>query len=612
MRNPFFNDETEAYRIEDIYEWFVSDDSTLSKLYKPKHHFICGDRGTGKSMLMRYLEPYCQFKANGGWENFLKREDAFIAFYIPIPKNLINISVFQSTNLPVPEAIFAHYFNMLMTEAIIKTMQTQLKDIFINENVKKTFAQEFVNLLNPLPESIICVDEICNKEEYPLEWILKFVDNEKCRIMHFINYFSLRKIEYTGSLSDYHSFVLPFVKLIKRLYSFDKSIYLLIDDAGNIFEFQQKTFNSWIANRNHEDLSIKLSTVTSYYKTFLTITGEFIDGKNDFQYIHLDKYDSKSETASSEELKKIIDKRLIESGIKFDSNTFFETDPKQNKVIDEARLNARQIAESNERIVDKDRYTNRYTMREFYKIIESRKPNKRTSICRKYCGINDIINFSSFNIRDCLKTCSLIFDEAYPSAEKLKPTEIKPVNVAIQNKIMQKISKSEFLGISLFKEHYDSDRIIELKQLITLLATLFRSNLLNYDYAECGVTAFQTSMDHLSNEEREVIRIGVEQRYLLRRFYPDKKGTSINTAYALNKMFFPHFKLELTPFSGRIWIPPDLLKKMLGSVEDFENFIKNKKILDNCKQLSFFESFDLENEMEDELDDAKNNLSELF
>ena len=34
----------------------------------------------------------------------------------------------------------------------------------------------------------------------------------------------------------------------------------------------------------------------------------------------------------------------------------------------------------------------------------------------------------------------------------------------------------------------------------------------------------------------------------------DKDGNIINTAYALNKMFFPYFKLELAPFAGRIKI----------------------------------------------------------
>lgn len=606
MRNPFFNDETESYKIEEIYEWFVVDETVLSQLYKPKHNFICGDRGTGKSMLMRYLEPYCQFKANGGWENFLKKEDSFIAFYIPIPKNLINIKVFQSSALPVPETIFAHYFNMLMTESIINTMQTQLLELPINDNVKKTFVKEFINLLNPLSESVNEIDQSIDRNTLPFEWILSFVDKEKSRITNYINYFALRKIDYTASLSDYHTFVLPFVKLIKKLYNFDKSIYLLIDDAGNVFDFQQKTFNSWIANRNHIDLSVKLSTVMSYYKTFLTITGDYIDGKNDFQYIHLDNYGSKSEASSARELKKIIDKRLKECGISYDSNDFFKIFSKQKNIIEQARLKTEKIAQNID-VADKERYVNRYTMREFYNIISDKSQNKRIAISRKYSGIDDIISFSSYNIRDCLKTCSMIFDEAYPNAEDLSPSDIRPIPYDIQNNVINKISKAEVVSITLFKEHYNYERICELKQLIISLGNLFRKRLLDYECAEYGVTAFQTSMSDLTAEEREVIKIGVEQRYFLRRFYSDKDGNIINTAYALNKMFFPYFKLELAPFAGRIKINHENFKKAFVSPKEFEDTHRSCQT-EQPMQLTLFDNF----EKEEGIDDIKNNLSELF
>ena len=609
MRNPFFNDETESYKVEEIYDWFVGEETLLSQLYKPKHHFICGDRGTGKSMLMRYLEPYCQFKANGGWKKFLKKDNSFISFYIPIPKNIININEFKSQKLPVPESIFAHYFNMLMTESIIHTMKTQLNQLPMDMEVKNIFVEEFIKMLNPLPESITSVDCTVDRENSPFEWILAFIENEKNRIMNFINYFSLRRIEYTGSLSDYHTFVLPFIRLIKKLYSLDRPIYLLIDDAGNIFEFQQRIFNSWIANRDHDDLSIKISTVISYYKTFLTISGDFIDGKNDFQYIHLDNYGSKSDTLSARELKNIINKRLIESGISLSADELFSTSESQEKLIEQARLNAQELANTN-KIKDKKRYVSRYTMREFYKILSESTTNKRISVARKYCGINDIISFSSYNIRDCLKTCSTIFEEVYPNCETLLPESIEPINADIQDTIMNKLSKAEIVGITLFKEHYDVKIINRLKQLIISLGNLYRSNLLNFEYSENGVTAFQTEMEKLTDEERETIKIGVEQRYFLRRFYSDKDGTTINTAYALNKMFFPYFKLELSPFAGRLKIKYDLLKDAFYTPKSFKDKMETKlSISENTnRQLTLF---DIE-ELEDDIDEIKNNISELL
>jgi hypothetical protein len=611
MKNPFFYDETEIYNSDDIFRMFVEDKTILSNLYKPKHNFICGDRGTGKSMYLRYLEPACQFKLHNGWENFINQDDSFIAFYFCVPKNILNIKEFQSRNIPANESLYAHFFNMLITENIMLTIKKQLNEIPINQNVYENFVDEFIKLMNPLNENVEKIDNLFSKENDPFNWILYFVRDEKTRITDFVKYYNFRDIKYYGSLTDYHDYILPIVRLIKKLFDFKNSIYFLIDDAGNVFDFQQKVFNSWISNRNHNDISIKISTVPMLYKTFLTIDGNFIDGKNDFTYIYLDNYGSKSQSLLETELLEILNRRLYNSTIEYSINNFFPEDKSQKMDIEKARKDIEAIALKNN-ISDKVRFINRYTMQKFYQNkSEGRNLKERTSIDRTYAGINDIINFSSHNIRDCLKICSNIFDKKYADIADYKT--IKPIDAQVQNQIIKEISKNEVVGITLYKEQYSASSINYLKQLIDSLGNLYRSNLLDFDYREYGVTAFQTDMINLTEQQKEIIRIAVENRYFLRKFYSERDGKTINPAYAINKMLFPYYKLELAPFSGRIKISSSEFELALTNSDEFINTVSRKyKKLHKQNEYEQLDLFDIIDEKEDGIDDLKNNLSEIF
>ena len=61
--NPFSFKTPENLTAEDIASLFVDVFSDFPRLRAPEHTFLHGARGTGKSMMLRYLEPEVQIAA---------------------------------------------------------------------------------------------------------------------------------------------------------------------------------------------------------------------------------------------------------------------------------------------------------------------------------------------------------------------------------------------------------------------------------------------------------------------------------------------------------------------------------------------------------------------
>src|SRR5579871_4816664 len=101
--NPFAVESPEKLDSEHVFKLFVEENSGADVVDKRKHTFIWGPRGSGKSMLLRYLEPRCQaikYKEEGkSWEsglrNFLSSSRAFIGVRLACKEGYFNKTEFQ-------------------------------------------------------------------------------------------------------------------------------------------------------------------------------------------------------------------------------------------------------------------------------------------------------------------------------------------------------------------------------------------------------------------------------------------------------------------------------------------------------------------------------------
>lgn len=87
MINPFSVKTPETLTAKDIATLFIDVFSDFPKVLEFNHTFIHGARGTGKSMMLRYLEPKVQLEA-GKVTNYA---DLDFLQYIYLLKQLITI-----------------------------------------------------------------------------------------------------------------------------------------------------------------------------------------------------------------------------------------------------------------------------------------------------------------------------------------------------------------------------------------------------------------------------------------------------------------------------------------------------------------------------------------
>ncbi len=85
-KNPFYVRSPEGMSAKDVRSLFVEAFSDYPSVLEEAHIFIVGPRGTGKSMMFRYMMPDCQFALIS--ENSL----SFFATYVPLKRQNFNIA----------------------------------------------------------------------------------------------------------------------------------------------------------------------------------------------------------------------------------------------------------------------------------------------------------------------------------------------------------------------------------------------------------------------------------------------------------------------------------------------------------------------------------------
>ena len=82
VKNPFEHFYPEVLSPEEIHTLFVKEYTEHNALTAHKHTHVEGSRGSGKTMVFKFLEPACQAIEYGGWSEFAASKRTFIAIYI--------------------------------------------------------------------------------------------------------------------------------------------------------------------------------------------------------------------------------------------------------------------------------------------------------------------------------------------------------------------------------------------------------------------------------------------------------------------------------------------------------------------------------------------------
>jgi len=574
--NPFSVKTPETLTPDAIASLFIDVLSDFPRLLSPEHTFLHGARGTGKSMMFRYLEPQVQLAANNVASS---SELKYFAVHMPIKSANYALSELERLD-GAPYFLMAEHF-LVMSSAI--HILSSLKSL-INENGcldESDIRQFYRNVVGLLDDSGVSnIPEALEKDDSFLNELSRLFERERANAKRYIAKlaFTEESIPYDDALLDYEEFFLPFVRYVRGLcVSPNGPIYLMLDDADNLPIRMQNIINGWVSYRSTNDVCLKISTQQKY-KTWRTSQGVLIESSHDFSEIDISAvYTSKHFSHYYERVEQIVKRRLEVSGfLDMEPLAFFPEDQKQVEGLEKIK---KQIAENwdagNGVSSRKSDDITRYKTSEYMKYLASIKKTNTYS----YSGFRSLVDISSGMIRYFLESAARMYSEL----EAINGSEtINFIPTEIQDRVIYKWSEEyvleEFDRLRKDETNINADnlnKVEKLKRLINAIGQTFQIKLLSSD-SERRFISFMLS-DYPGKEEQEVLDLAVEWGYLSTKTIARKEGVGRNILYVLNRRLAPYFKLDPSGYASHMSIRPEHLSLAINNPSEFVRARLEKK-----------------------------------
>lgn len=591
--NPFEIKTPEQNSAKDIVELFVDVFTDFKQVLEKGHTFLNGPRGSGKSMMFRYIMPDCQKIAH----DINIRDLDFFSIYVPIKLTSINIPdlgrLEHHAKIILNEHLFSTYIISQAFSSLIDIFNDTLNDY--TDEFKSFYKDDFLRITSYTGYKADIEFDInnANAENIVLHManLVSDMNRECLRYCRSIALSKTSSSDYLGSIADYMDFVYPLFLKLKELTIFPekKPFFILIDDAGYLNTVQTQILNTWVSYRTTKDICFKISTQLDY-KTHLTINGKRIDSPHDYSEINISTVYSSSKSHYNDRIRDIVKKRILKYlKIDIDVEKYFPENSEQKAAIEEIynRIKVERF-DPNRSYAGGDA-ARRYAVPDYIRELQQKH---KSGFNYSYAGFDQIVAISSGIIRHFLAPAQEMFSQAVISNEGESPEFISD---SIQDKIIKKYS-NEFLTDEFDKIRKDTtetkDNLIKAEKLYNLidsLGELFHKILVS-DASERRV--FSVALTDKPDEElREVLEMGEQYGYLHKSTIGNKQGTGRNRLYILSRILAPHFKLDPTSFAGYQFMESATLKIALTDKSHFLR-VFSKKIGKEDKQPSLFDDIE--------------------
>jgi hypothetical protein len=593
-KNPFVVHTPEGISAEEAAYLFVPmspDFADSADVFSVGHTFIHGPRGSGKSMMFRYMEPDCQMVATKA--SFA--ELAFLGVYVPIKNHELKLTEFGRLERHASLVLNEHF---LTTYAAGKAFRSLGRLRILNEQKGageqfQQFCHDFIERLlvrsgwhGALPvEANPTVGGYCST-------LVRLFDDLYREVVAYLRQIALPKKRlppYSGVLCGYLDFLFPLLRGLRELtFMPHGSVYLLVDDADNLSEIQTTILNSWVSARTTTDVSIKVSTQLNY-KTYRTASGQRIDSPHDFVEINLTSVYTSSHSGNyHRHVREIVEKRLSRKGIEKTPEEFFPEYKKQEEEIAAIaeEFRARWAEDGRGNRPGDDAY--RYARPEYIKRLGGSR--KATSKYR-YAGFSQLVHLSSGVVRFFLDAAFEMYNVA---ASKEPAVEVSEIDSLVQDEVVRR-QANEFILTAfdrLLEEHEKAsdermlDLTLKLRNLVSALGGTFEQILIS-DASERRVFSIALS-DHAPADIVDVFRLGISYGYFHQSSIGNKEGTGRTRLYILSKRLAPAFNLDPTGFSGYKFVTSEALRRAIADPKAVLAKVRSNKADLDAPQLELF------------------------
>ncbi|WP_420181838.1 hypothetical protein ACNO8S_09600 [Haloarcula sp. KBTZ06] len=584
--NPFAVHSPDALKdvpAEQIVDLFIKEHTQLDNVKEQKHTFIWGPRGSGKSFMLRYLEPQCRFVEYNSPDDFFDSDQPFLGIYTPCKKGEIDKTELDLLNDRASQVISEHLLNLTVAEETLSTLSGQFPSGYFNHDKKVSFSRKILDLFDSgsITASREYASDRYEQNKDPFKWLEELFISEKRQISHYLQELALSSdAKYTGATSGYHDFLLPLMSNVQQLLGrSDVPVYIFIDDAFHLFEEQQEVINTWIANRDQSTLCVKISSTRDRYETFETTGRGRIEETHDYNKIDFEELYTGEDKQYSKKVRDIVEKRLEVSGVPTtDIEEFLPYREFEQERLEEIKSELEDEWLEEGKPGRQSDYTSRYAKARLFQELAAGKTEKF------YSGFDEIVHISSGVVRNFLEPCQLMFNEVKREGDNVD--DITHIPPRIQHKVLKQNSEDflkeapEKIAKTLPEE--DIGYIEDLKTLVRSLGELFYHRLHDPDSREPRVFSFTIRGDIPSDSDLDrVLELGERIRYFKVKTYSTKEGGGRSDWYILNRRLAPMFKLDPTGFEGRITLTPELLE--IGC-NDSSEFVRRRLDIDEKQE----------------------------
>jgi hypothetical protein len=580
--NPFAVQTPETLTAAEIVELFVPYPE-FAYLQETGHQFLHGHRGSGKSMMLKMMEPECQSLYN----KMPVDEMRYFGTYLSIKTTEINQPEFERLEQETSGFVLSEH--VLSTKVLSGLIASTRKYLGLRsepaetlKNVKTFVIKDFVprlELCGWSDSSLAAVGAVKTVTDI-FDLLSHVVDRLHAKTIRYVKgrAFVSTPLPYEGALLGFQDVLLPIVKALQlRGLLPARPVFVLLDDADNLTEQQTRVLNTWVSYRSTDVISLKISTQLSY-KTMLTSGGTVIEAPHDFSEIYFTSVRTGSVREGYPNLvARIVDLRLQKYGLTdIAARDFFRADEAQEKAIqaiaEEIKVAWTTKAGGGYRASD-DAY--RQARPEYIRRLGGQSKQSATY---RYAGFDQLVHISSGIIRFFLDTAARMFAEELKRGQGQKVTSISPT---VQDAEIRR--QSNDLLLTSFEQlqnevkkagQYAISEVKQLRNLIDGVGHLFHGQLMDETSSQRRVFSFYVA-DQPTDRLQRLLDLAVRYGYLYKDSIGRKEGRGRVVLYVLTRRLAPAFRLDPIGFSHHLSVTGEYL---LGLSENPRTFTRRLNV----------------------------------
>jgi hypothetical protein len=449
--NPFYVKSPEGLSAADACSLFVDSFSDYPMLLEAAHMFIVGPRGTGKSMMFRYMMPDCQMLD----KRCSLQELPFFSVYVPLKRQNFNLAELgRLDNVHASYLINEHLLTTHVARRVLEQITHFLKDIEYDTEVT---IKVFRKCLDLVGSNLEIVDK---DGKLLFDKLIKCWSNLFDEAVGYLQSIAFSgPLPYERKLVSYLEHLLPTLNAVSGLeFMSNGPIFLLMDDAHNLSHTQTQILNGWVYSRTTSSVAIKISTQPNY-KTYFTPNGDRIETPHDFSETRTAEiYTTKFKGRYFSRISNIVARRLEKAGLNVAPSDFFPPDKDQedaiSRIAEELRAkHANGEGRGARASDDAIRYARPNYIRDLAGV-------KKSSSKYSYAGFDQLVHVSSGITRHFLDCASRMYDRVV--AQKQTEGEIEFIPPGIQDEVLR--DEADELRFRFFSREMDDEDPHSLKE----------------------------------------------------------------------------------------------------------------------------------------------------